>query len=100
MDSLIFTINAVMPLFILVLLGFILRRIGIFSGKWLETANKFSFRITLFALMFYNIYSDNGEMEINARLIAFAFLSLFVILALSYIIVPFIVKDRFSYNFV
>lgn len=95
MDSLIFTINAVMPLFILVLLGFILRRIGIFSGKWLETANKFSFRITLFALMFYNIYSDNGEMEINARLIAFAFLSLFVILALSYIIVPFIVKDRF-----
>ncbi len=45
--------------------------------------------------MFYNIYSDNGEMEINARLIAFAFLSLFVILALSYIIVPFIVKDRF-----
>ncbi len=94
MDNLFFSLNAVLPLFLLVLAGYILKRIGMFSDEWLKTANKFSFRITFSVLLFYDIYSSEKISSGYGRLIAFCVLGILIITALCYIIVPRMVKER------
>ena len=96
MNSFVFTLNAVMPLFLLVMLGYILKRIGMFSDEWLTVANRFSFLVTLSVMMFDNIYSAESDFNFDTKLIAFAVLCLVTVTALSFAIVPLIVKERFK----
>ena len=95
MSSLIFSLNAVLPLFILVSTGYVLKRIGMFSDEWLKTANKFSFRVTFFILLFYDIYTADTSAKVNPKFIAFAVGGVLAVAVLCYLTVPFIVKDRF-----
>jgi len=95
MTSLIFSINSVMPLFLLVLLGYVLKRIGIFTDEWLKMANNFSFKITLSVMLFYEIFNGGTSSKASTKLILFSVIIVFVITILSYIFVPFLVKDRF-----
>ena len=96
MNSFLFSINAVMPLFSLVILGYILKQIGLFTDEWLTMANKFSFNVTLSVMMFYNIYNTSAEINITPKLLFFILGGIFGITVLSYIIVPFLVTDRFK----
>lgn len=95
MDSLIFSINAVMPLFLLVILGYVLKQIGMFTDEWLTVANKFSFKVTLSVLLFYNIYTTELSTHISPKIIIFVLSGILLITLLCYIIVPIIIKDRF-----
>ena len=52
-----FAFNAVMPIVLLILLGWVMRRIKFFDENFLTTANKFVFRAALPLLLFYNVYN-------------------------------------------
>ncbi len=95
MDSLIFSLNAVLPLFLLVLLGYGLKRMGMFSDEWLTIANNFSFKVTLSVLLFYDTFTADTSVSISPQVVAFAVLGVIGVTLLSYMTVPFIVKDRF-----
>lgn len=60
-----FSFNAVMPILLLVLLGFILRKINFASDDFFKTANKMVFRIFLPILLFYNVYEIETLSDIN-----------------------------------
>lgn len=95
MNSLVFSMNAVLPLFLLVILGYILKQIGTFTDEWLTIANKFSFKVTFSVMLFYEIYTTDIKTKINPNLILFSVLAILIITVLSHIFVPIIVKDRF-----
>lgn len=97
MNSFIFAINAVLPLFLLVILGYVIKRIGLVTDEWLTIANRFSFKVTFSVLIFYNIYtSDTKVNDIDIKIILFAVVSVLAIVAICFIIVPFLVKDHFK----
>ena len=56
-DVLLFALNAVVPILILILLGYLLRTTGFFDEKFAKAANKLVFRTALPVLLFYNIYT-------------------------------------------
>ncbi len=55
-DALIFSANAVLPIVLLIVLGYVLKRIGMLSREFLDVGNKLTFRVLLPAMLFYNVY--------------------------------------------
>ena len=53
-------LNAVIPLFLLIFLGYFLTRIGFFSQDFLKIANKLCFRILMPVNMFWTMYNGRG----------------------------------------
>lgn len=57
MDSLYFSLNATIPIFLIILMGYVLKRIGMFNIDITNVMNKFNFTITLPVLLFQDISS-------------------------------------------
>lgn len=58
MESLLFSLNATVPVFLVILLGYIFKRVGLFNHQFINTANKFNFKVTLPVLLFQDISSS------------------------------------------
>jgi len=94
MDSLIFSLNAVLPLIAIVALGYFLRRIKMIDDHFMKIANDFNFKITLAFTMFNNIYKAELADVLNIKLIGFALAGIFATLLLGFLFVPAIVPDN------
>ena len=69
--DLIFSLNAVMPLFLLIALGYTLKKREFISGGFVNGGNKFVFYIAMPVNLFRNVYtSDIGDL-LDFRFIAF-----------------------------
>lgn len=64
-DALVFSANAVLPIVLLIVLGYILKRIGMLSREFLDVGNKLTFRVLLPAMLFYNVYQIESFSEIS-----------------------------------
>ena len=62
MDDLIFSLNATLPIFIMMMLGYFLRRIGLVTQEFADAANTFVFKICLPLVLFDDLY----QMDIAA----------------------------------
>jgi len=81
-ETLLFTINAIMPLLLLILLGYILKRIGMLSKEFLKIGNKLVFRVCLPTLLFCNIseLEDLRSIPVNAVFFVLAIIAVLVLL--------------------
>jgi len=93
-ENLIFSINVVLPMFLIMCLGVFLRKINIFDEKFLKTANTFTFKVLLPTLLFYNIYTSNLSDSFNGKLVLFAVSTVIITIALLFVIVPKFEKDN------
>ena len=93
MDSFIFAINAVLPILLLVSLGYFLKRIKLLSDEFLAKGNKFCFYVALPALLFKNIY-DSSFTNIDWKLIIFAVVAILSVFTIGLILVILFCKDR------
>ncbi|WP_326910904.1 AEC family transporter [Sedimentibacter sp. MB31-C6] len=94
MENLIFSINVVLPLFLIMCLGTFLRKINIFNDSFLKTANKFAFKVLLPALLFNNIYNSEISKAVNLKLIIFAISIVIITIGALFIIIPKFEKDK------
>ncbi len=95
LSNLFFTLNAVMPIILIIAVGYFLKRIGLFDEKFFSLMNKLSFRCCLPCLLFYNIYNVENLSEIKeyGKVCLFALLSVLIFFLISLIIVSFTIKD-------
>lgn len=94
MDNLIFSLNVVLPLVFLMLMGTILRRIKIFDKDFLKKLNNFTFKVLLPVLLFNNIYNTNISEEVDLKFIIFAVGIVLVTVGIMFIVVPKLEKDN------
>ncbi len=64
-DAFIFAANAVLPIVLMIALGYIFKRIRLFNQDFLDIGNKLTFRVLIPALLYYNIYGIGSLGEIN-----------------------------------
>lgn len=57
MENLVFSLNATMPIFLTMLIGLALKKLGLFSESFVNVLNKFVFTAALPALLFQDISS-------------------------------------------
>lgn len=95
LDKLAFTCNAVLPILLLILLGYFLKRIKLLPDSFWKMANKLCFRVCLPVLLFFNIYKVNDIEAIgqNWQIIVFAVVAIVLVFALGLFTAMLFVKD-------
>lgn len=83
-DILLTSVNAVVPIILLILLGYALKRIGFLNRDFIKTGNKFVFRICLPCMLFINIYdSINSFSDIRWDVVLYTVVIVCLIFALG-----------------
>lgn len=78
--------NAVLPIVLLILLGYILKRVGFLTKEFIKVGNKFVFRVCLSCSLFINVYNIQSFAAIQWDFILFCVVSAFVLFALGLVI--------------
>lgn len=93
MENFILSLNVVMPLFLIMAVGYLLRRIGLLDDTVLPKLNSLVFKAFLPMMLFNNIYHSDLESMMNPKLILTAVVSILVIFGVLCLVIPRIEKD-------
>ena len=93
MDTFIFSANAILPLILLIALGYGLKQIEFFDEAFLKKANAFVFNVALPGLLFYNVYSIDNLSELNWSVITFVVLAILILFVLGMLTVKLCTSD-------
>lgn len=83
MDSFYTALSAVLPIFVLLTLGVVLRKVKILDVHTLNQLNTLAFKVLLSVSLYYNICTADIAKVFNGRLLIVAIASQFMILALA-----------------
>ncbi|MDO5784512.1 MAG: AEC family transporter [Eubacteriales bacterium] len=89
-----YAFNAIAPILLLVLLGYLLRVKQVFSPQFFKLANRFAFHYSFPALMFVNLYTLDSIWEIDVRLAVYLLISLMIITLVSIILANLLTNAR------
>ena len=92
--DLIFSANVVVPIFLLILLGYFLTRIKLWNENFLKIANQVCFKCLLPVLLFYNVATANIFEVFNLKLIIYVCLCACILCGILFLIVPLFIKDK------
>ena len=94
MQDFLFALNRVLPIVLLILLGFSLKKIKLISKSTLDNLNKVCFRVFLPISLFKSVYSAESLSGFNFKLIGFIVAALVIIFVVALILVSILVKDN------
>ncbi|MDE7297431.1 MAG: AEC family transporter [Lachnospiraceae bacterium] len=82
-DAFIFAANAILPIILMIVLGYLLKRSGMLTRGFLDVGNRLTFRVLIPALLYYNVYGIGSLKEINFTFVLYGVVAIFVIFFLS-----------------
>ena len=93
MENLIFSLNATVPVFLMMVLGYMLRRLKVVDEPFVKTLNSFNYKITLPVLLFRDIAESDFYKVWDTTYVLYCFLA-----TLSCIVVIWVVSHFFCKN--
>lgn len=94
MESLILSANAILPIFLLMATGYLLRTLKVADKKGFDTVNRLVFKAFLPTLLFYNIYNTEASEVFDLRLVTFALVGVLAVFLVGYGAVFVLTKDN------
>lgn len=97
MENFLLALNVVFPMFFLMMLGVILKRIKMVDERSLTVMNSLIFRVFMSTLLFlsvYNIGDFSAFSAKNLKLMLYAFASILVVLVLAWLIFVRLIADK------
>ena len=94
MDSFIFSLNATIPIFIVIVIGYVLKQIGMLNDEFLSITNKFNFRVTLPALLFLDLAKTDFAHSFNGKYVLFCFFATLCSIVLIWGLAKVFLKDK------
>ncbi len=83
MDNLIFSLNAVIPIFLMMVLGYILYKIGWMDDDFASEMNKFVFLVSLPVLLFHDLAAVDFSEMWDVRFVLFCFVATVVSIGIA-----------------
>lgn len=100
MDDLVFSLNAMMPLFLLMVAGMVLKRFGIVDDRTASGMNKFVFTIGIPVLLFEDLATADLSKEWDPGFIAFCFVATAAGIAIAFLFSLLFRKTSYQGEFV
>ena len=94
LNDLLFSANVVVPIFLLIVLGYVLTKIKLWDGNFLKIANNVCFKVLLPVLLFYNVASADVRDVFDPKLILYVCGCACAICGILFLIVPLFIKDK------
>lgn len=93
MENLVFSLNATMPIFLMMILGFIFHKIGFFDESFANKMNKFVFVVALPVLLFKDLSTADFYSVWDTKFVLYCFIVTFVSIVIA-IVVSLLLKDK------
>jgi len=94
MESLKLSFDAIAPIFLLMLLGYVLKYLKVCDKKGFDLINKLVFKAFLPTLLFYNIYKTETANVIDPKLVAFTVIGILFVFITGYFAVFGLTKEN------
>lgn len=94
MENFIFSINATIPIFLIILLGYILKKINFLTEEFASVINKYVFVVALPVMLFQDIALSDVKQEMNFKFFIFCFAATVSMFFLVWIIARLTLKDK------
>lgn len=94
MENLILSFNIVLHIFLILSLGYILKKLKILDELTTKNMNSVNFKVFLPLLLFYNVYKTDLSVVFNPKLLIFSIISVILVFLLLFIIIPLLEKDN------
>ena len=96
LSNFIFTCNAVLPIVLTIVVGYMLKMIGVFKGDFFTLLNKLSFRCCLPTMLFLNVYniSNLGEIKHYGSICLFTFVIVMSTFFIAALLAAVLMKDN------
>ena len=94
MENLMFSLNMILPIFLLIVLGFIFKNIKILSKEFSDCATNLVFYCALPCSLFNSVRSADVRNVFNTKFLIFLMTSQLIIFALCWIVGALFIKDR------
>ncbi|WP_371817932.1 AEC family transporter [Pseudoflavonifractor sp. MSJ-37] len=75
MESLMFSLNGTLPVFLVIALGYVLKQIGLLNNEFVAVSNKFNFNVILPLLLFKDMAESDLRTGFDGKLAGFCALS-------------------------
>lgn len=79
-ENLVFSLNATMPLFIVMAVGYFIKRIKVVDSTFVKQANNFNFKVTIPCLLFADMATADFRETFNLQFFLFCFIATLVIM--------------------
>lgn len=94
-DIFLTSLNAILPIVLLILLGYVLKLVGFLNKNFIKIGNKFVFRVCLPCMLFVNIYDKmNSFADIRWDVVVYSVVVICVIFALGLFTAVFTTKKN------
>ncbi len=77
-------VNSILPILLLILLGYILRKIGFLNDDFIKIGNKFVFNICLPVMLFVNVYDIESLSTIKIDIVVYTVFAVCLLFLLSF----------------
>ncbi len=94
MDSLVYSLNATMPVFLVIVIGYLLNRTGMFSDGFISSSNKFIFNICLPVMIFMDLAGTNILEVFDGSLVIYSAAVTTIAFAAIWICARLFIRDR------
>lgn len=93
MENLIFCLNATIPVFLLMVLGYVFIRIHVFDEAFAKKMNSFVFKIALPVMVFHDLWKEDFYEMWDGRYVLFCFVVTILSIGLAWIVARIVGKD-------
>lgn len=94
MNDLIYSLNATMPVFLVILIGYILNRMGMFKEGFISSSNKFIFNVCLPVMVFADLAKENIIASFNGSLVIYSAVITTIAFGVIWLCARLFIKDR------
>lgn len=94
MENILISLNAVLPLFLIIGLGCVAKRLHILSDEAARQANSLCFKLFMAPLLFYNVYGSDLESALNGPLLAFCVIGTLAEFGIGLLLIPRVEPQR------
>jgi len=89
-DTLLFSLNAILPVILLILLGYYLKKKGFIEEYLIRKMNQYIFMIALPLLFLYNVYPTETLKNIDIGMLLFSASGLVLFTLIGYVVLLFV----------
>lgn len=93
MSNFILSLHAVLPMFLIMAVGYVVRMIGLMNRTDVFKINKISFHVFLPCMLFYNIYTSDLSVSVRPSLMLYAIISVLIIYLISWVYINYRESD-------
>ncbi len=93
MKDIIFSLNVVLPIILIIVCGYLVKRLNIISKEVFSGLNKICFHFFLPISLFKSVYNAASIKDVKLSYVLFVALGIFTIFIIAYFVIKFVIKD-------